>query len=280
MLLGYFLMISLNGMIFGMGVSVSNMVVNVLILLFGLLLGQLVLGFMLINLSGNVSGVKLGVLLVYGGLLVLVDLIIVSVMVLNVLNNFMILQGGLYWLIIVLNVNYVIEMNLVFMNQKNFILSDYFFGQFGIDFMYILKCFGDGFYEQQLVCNQVMVFIGKVVLGLYVDLQMMYQLLMMVGVDLLKLFDLLMGVSLLVEQVLKLISNVIMMEMCVIDGQLVFVLVVYFVQVNQQNVNGLLISVMNFDFQNVQLFMNSGMIKVDNMLVIQGKQIDNVFGVL
>ncbi len=277
---GYFSTMSSNGTISGTGVSVSNTAGNASIPPLGLLPGQSVPGLTPTNLSGNASGAKSGASSVHGGPPAPVDPIIASATALNVLNNLTIPQGGLYRPTTAPNANYVIETNPAFTNQKNFISSDYFFGQLGVDLTHIPKRLGDGFYEQQLVRNQVTALTGKAVLGPYADLQTMYQSLMAAGADLSKSLDLPMGASLSAEQVSKLTSNVIMMETRVVDGQSVLVPVVYLTQANQQNVNGPLISATNIDFQNAQSFTNSGTIKADNTLAIQGKQIDNAFGAL
>ncbi|AQQ42493.1 contact-dependent inhibition toxin BcpA [Burkholderia cenocepacia] len=277
---GYFSTMSSNGTISGTGVSVSNTAANASIPSLGLLPGQSVPGLTPTNLSGNASGAKSGASSVHGGPPAPVDPIIASATALNVLNNLTIPQGGLYRPTTAPNANYVIETNPAFTNQKNFISSDYFFGQLGVDLTHIPKRLGDGFYEQQLVRNQVTALTGKAVLGPYADLQTMYQSLMTAGADLSKSLDLPMGASLSAEQVSKLTSNVIMMETRVIDGQSVLVPVVYLAQANQQNVNGPFISATNIDFQNAQSFTNSGTIKADNTLAIQGKQIDNAFGAL
>lgn len=277
---GYFSTMSSNGTISGTGVSVSNTAGNTSIPSLGLLPGQSVPGLTPTNLSGNASGAKSGASSVHGGPPAPVDPIIASATALNVLNNLTIPQGGLYRPTTAPNANYVIETNPAFTNQKNFISSDYFFGQLGVDLTHIPKRLGDGFYEQQLVRNQVTALTGKAVLGPYADLQTMYQSLMTAGADLSKSLDLPMGASLSAEQVSKLTSNVIVMETRVVDGQSVLVPVVYLAQANQQNVNGPLISATNIDFQNAQTFTNSGTIKADNTLAIQGKQIDNAFGAL
>ncbi|WP_322067584.1 hemagglutinin repeat-containing protein [Burkholderia cenocepacia] len=277
---GYFSTMSSNGAISGTGVSVNNTAANASIPSLGLLPGQSVPGLTPTNLSGNASGAKSGASSVHGGPPAPVDPIIASATALNVLNNLTIPQGGLYRPATAPNANYVIETNPAFTNQKNFISSDYFFGQLGVDLTHIPKRLGDGFYEQQLVRNQVTALTGKAVLGPYADLQTMYQSLMTAGADLSKSLDLPMGASLSAEQVSKLTSNVIMMETRVIDGQSVLVPVVYLAQANQQNVNGPFISATNIDFQNAQSFTNSGTIKADNTLAIQGKQIDNAFGAL
>ncbi|EML1595409.1 hemagglutinin repeat-containing protein [Burkholderia cenocepacia] len=277
---GYFSTISSNGTISGTGVSVSNTAANASIPPLGLLPGQSVPGLTPTTLSGNASGAKSGASSVHGGPPAPVDPIIASATALNVLNNLTIPQGGLYRPTTAPNANYVIETNPAFTNQKNFISSDYFFGQLGVDLTHIPKRLGDGFYEQQLVRNQVTALTGKAVLGPYADLQTMYQSLMTAGADLSKSLDLPMGASLSAEQVSKLTGNVIMMETRVVDGQSVLVPVVYLAQANQQNVNGPLISATNIDFQSAQSFTNSGTIKADNTLAIQGKQIDNAFGAL
>ncbi|WP_423064358.1 hemagglutinin repeat-containing protein, partial [Burkholderia multivorans] len=277
---GYFSTMSSNGTISGTGVNVSNTAGNASIPPLGLLPGQSVPGLTPTNLSGNASGVKSDASSVHGGPPAPVDPIIASTTALNVLNNLAIPQGGLFKPTTAPNANYVIETNPAFTNQKNFISSDYFFGQLGVDLTHIPKRLGDGFYEQQLVRNQVTALTGKAVLGPYADLQTMYQSLMTAGADLSKSLDLPMGASLSAEQVSKLTGNVIMMETRVVDGRSVLVPVVYLAQANQQNVNGPLITATNIDLQDAQSFANSGTIKADNTLAIQGKQIDNAFGAL
>lgn len=269
-----------NGTISGTGVSVNNSAGNASIPSLGLLPGQSVPGLTPTNLSGNASGAKSGASSVHGGAPAPVDPIIASATALNVLNNLTIPQGGLFKPTTAPNASYVIETNPAFTNQKNFISSDYFFGQLGVDLTHIPKRLGDGFYEQQLVRNEVTSLTGNAVLGPYADLGTMYQSLMAAGASLSKSLDLPIGASLSADQVSKLTSNVIMMETRVVDGQSVLVPVVYLAKASQQNIDGPLISATNIDFQNAQSFTNSGTIKADNTLAIQGKQIDNAFGAL
>ncbi len=277
---GYDSTLSSNGTISGTGVSVNNTAGNASIPSLGLLPGQSVPGLTPGNLSGSASGAKSGASAVHGGPSAPVDPIIASATALNVLNNLTIPQGGLFKPTTAPNASYVIETNPAFTNQKNFISSDYFFGQLGVDLTHIPKRLGDGFYEQQLVRNEVTALTGKAVLGPYADLQTMYQSLMAAGADLSKSLDLPIGASLSAEQLSKLTSNVIMMETRVVDGKSVLVPVVYLAKASQQNIDGPLISATNIDFQNAQSFTNSGTIKADNTLAIQGKQIDNAFGAL
>ncbi|MBW5286784.1 hemagglutinin repeat-containing protein [Burkholderia gladioli] len=277
---GYFSTLSSNGTISGTGVSVNNTAGNASVPSLGLLPGQSVPGLTPANLSGNASGGQSPAASVHGGSPSPVNPIIAGATALNVLNNLTIPQGGLYRPTTAPNANYVIETNPAFTNQKNFISSDYFFSQIGVDLTHIPKRLGDGFYEQQLVRNQVTSLTGKAVLGPYADLQTMYESLMAAGADLSKSLDLPIGASLSADQVAKLTGNVILMETRVVDGQSVLVPVVYLAQASQQNVNGPLIAATNIDLQNAQSFTNSGTIKADNTLAIQGKQIDNAFGAL
>ncbi|WP_186020478.1 hemagglutinin repeat-containing protein [Burkholderia gladioli] len=277
---GYFSTLSSNGTISGTGASVNNTAGNASIPPLGLLPGQSVPGLTPTKLSGNASGAKSGALSVHGAPSAPVDPILASATALNVLNNLTIQQGGLFKPTAAPNASYVIETNPAFTNQKNFISSDYFFSQIGVDLTHIPKRLGDGFYEQQLVRNQVTSLTGKAVLGPYADLQTMYESLMAAGADLSKSLDLPIGASLSADQVARLTSNVILMETRVVDGQSVLVPVVYLAQASQQNVNGPLIAATNIDLQNAQSFTNSGTIKADNTLAIQGKQIDNAFGAL
>ncbi|WP_186276439.1 filamentous hemagglutinin N-terminal domain-containing protein, partial [Burkholderia gladioli] len=277
---GYFSTLSSNGTISGTGASVNNTAGNASIPPLGLLRGQSVPGLTSTKLGGNASGAKSGASSVHGAPSAPVDPILASATALNVLNNLTIPQGGLFKPTAAPNASYVIETNPAFTNQKNFISSDYFFNQIGVDLTHIPKRLGDGFYEQQLVRNQVTSLTGKAVLGPYADLQTMYESLMAAGADLSKSLDLPIGASLSADQVAKLTSNVILMEMRVVDGQSVLVPVVYLARASQQDMNGPLIAATNIDLQNAQSFTNSGTIKAANTLAIQGKQIDNAFGAL
>lgn len=291
---GYDSTLGSNGTISGTGVSINNTAGNASIPSLGLLPGQEVPGLTFGSLSGNaavsktsggmvtgqVSGAGAKGASVTGKPVQPVSPIIASATAQNVLNNLAIPQGGLYRPNPSPNASYVIETNPAFTNQKTFLSSDYFFNQIGVDLTHIPKRLGDGFYEQQLVRNEVTALTGKAVLGPYTDLQTMYQSLMAAGADLAKSLDLPVGASLSADQVSKLTGNVIMMETRVVDGQSVLVPVVYLAQANQQNVNGPLITATDIDLKDAQNFTNSGTVKADNTLSIQGKQIDNAFGAL
>ncbi|EDT41041.1 hemagglutinin repeat-containing protein [Burkholderia ambifaria] len=291
---GYDSTLGSNGTISGTGVSINNTAGNASIPSLGLLPGQEVPGLTFGGLNGNAAVSKTSGGMVTGQVsgtgakggtvtskpVQPVSPIIAGATAQRVLDNLAIPQGGLYRPSQSPNASYVIETNPAFTSQKTFLSSDYFFNQIGVDLTHIPKRLGDGFYEQQLVRNEVTALTGKAVLGPYTDLQAMYQSLMGAGADLAKSLDLPVGASLSADQVSKLTGNVIMMETRVVDGQSVLVPVVYLAQANQQNVNGPLITATDIDLKDAQNFTNSGTVKADNTLSVQGKQIDNAFGAL
>ncbi|WP_080405417.1 hemagglutinin repeat-containing protein [Burkholderia ubonensis] len=254
-----------NGTLSGTGVSLDNTAGNASIPSLGLVAGQ--------SLPVN-SGA------VHGTTPTMVNPIIASATALNVLNNLTLAQGGLFKPTIAPNAPYVIETNPAFTKQKNFISSDYFFQQIGVDLTHIPKRLGDGFYEQQLVRNEITSLTGKAVLGPYTDTQSMYESLMAAGASLSKSLELPLGMSLSPEQVSQLTSNVILMETRVVGGQSVLVPVVYLAKASQENWNGPLIAANDIDLKNAQTFTNSGTMKAANTLSVDGKQIDNAFGAL
>lgn len=269
-----------NGTISGNGVSVNNTAANATIPSLGLLPGQAVPGLTIGTVSGNASGTQSGAAAIKGGTPTWVDPVIASATAVNVLSNLTIPQGGLYRPNSAPNPTYLIETNPAFTRMNNFLSSDYYLNQIGVNPLTTEKRLGDGFYEQQLVRNQVTQLTGKAVLGPYTDLQGMYQSLMLAGAELSKSLNLPLGMSLSAQQVAALTTNVIIMQTETVGGQRVLVPVVYLAKADQQNANGPLITAGNIDLKNTQVFTNSGTVKADTTLALQGKQIDNAFGAL
>ncbi|HDR9587679.1 TPA: hemagglutinin repeat-containing protein [Burkholderia stabilis] len=269
-----------TGTISGNGVSVNNTAANATIPSLGLLPGQAVPGLTIGTVSGNASGTQSGAAAIKGGTPTWVDPVIASATAVNVLNNLTIPQGGLYRPNPAPNPTYLIETNPAFTRMNNFLSSDYYLNQIGVNPLTTEKRLGDGFYEQQLVRNQVTQLTGKAVLGQYTDLEGMYQSLMAAGAELSKSLNLPLGMSLSPQQVAALTTNVIIMQTETVGGQQVLVPVVYLAKADQQNANGPLITAGNIDLKNTQVFTNSGTVKADTTLALQGKQIDNAFGAL
>ncbi|MEM5342434.1 hemagglutinin repeat-containing protein [Paraburkholderia azotifigens] len=268
-----------GGTLSGNGISIDNTAGNAGVPSLNLAPGQAMSGVNINGISGNASGGKSGAASVNGGG-GMVNPVIANATAQNVLQNLSIPQGGLFRPVTAPGVNYLIETNPAFTNQKTFISSDYYLQQLGLNPQTTEKRLGDGFYEQQLVRNQITSLTGKAVLGPYTDLQGMYESLLAAGASLSKSLDLPLGMSLSPEQVAALTSNVIIMQTETVNGQQVLVPVVYLAKASQQNMNGPLIAATDIDLKNAQTFTNSGTVQASNALSIQGNQIDNAFGAL
>ncbi len=283
-----------GGTLSGNGISIDNTAGNAGVPSLNLAPGQAMSGVNINCISGNASGAnavsasaaqgsasggKSGASSVKGGGS-MVDPAIASATAQNVLQNLSIPAGGLFHSTTAPGATYLIETNPAFTNQKTFISSDYYLQQLGLNPQTTEKRLGDGFYEQQLVRNQITSLTGKAVLGPYTNLDSMYQAMLDAGASLSKSLDLPLGMSLSAEQVAALTGNVIIMQTEVVDGQSVLVPVVYLAKASQQNMNGPLIAATDIDIQNAQTFKNSGTIQAANTMSIQGQQIDNAFGTL
>ncbi|MBN3855055.1 filamentous hemagglutinin N-terminal domain-containing protein [Paraburkholderia sp. Ac-20340] len=268
-----------GGTLSGNGISIDNTAGNAGVPSLNLAPGQAMSGVSVNGISGNASGGKSGAASVNGGGS-MVDPAIASATAQSVLQNLSIPAGGLFSPATAPGATYLIETNPAFTNQKTFISSDYYLQQLGLNPQTTEKRLGDGFYEQQLVRNQITSLTGKAVLGPYTDLQSMYQAMLDAGASLSKTLNLPLGMSLSPEQVAALTSNVVIMQTEVVDGQSVLVPVVYLAKANQQNMNGPLIAATDIDIQNAQTFTNSGTVQAGNTMSIQGQQIDNAFGTL
>ncbi|WP_307251252.1 hemagglutinin repeat-containing protein [Paraburkholderia graminis] len=268
-----------GGTLSGTGISINNTAGNAGIPSIGLAPGQAMSGVNISGLSGNASGAKSGAASVNGGA-GMVNPVIASATAQTVLQNLTVPQGGLFRPASAPGAGYLIETNPAFTNQKTFISSDYYLQQLGVNPQTTEKRLGDGFYEQQLVRNQVTSLTGKAVLGPYTDFQSMYQSLLAAGASLSQSLNLPLGMSLSPEQVAALTSNVVIMQTEMVDGQAVLVPVVYLAKASQQNMNGPLIAATDIDIQNAQTFTNSGTVQAGNTLSIQGNQINNAFGTL
>ncbi|CAB3716389.1 hemagglutinin repeat-containing protein [Paraburkholderia rhynchosiae] len=199
----------------------------------------------------------------------------------NVLNNIAVPTGGLFHADPAPNAPYLIETNSAFTNQQQWISSDYYFQQMGMNPGQIQLRLGDGFYEQKLVQDQILSMTGKSVLTNYASTQDEFQALMTSGAQVAKSLNVAPGTGLSPEQVAQLTTNVVIMQTQIVDGQAVLVPVVYLAKANQENMgNGPVIAATNIDLQNAQSVTNSGTIKAANSFAISGQTIDSSFGTL
>ncbi|MFM0741441.1 hemagglutinin repeat-containing protein [Paraburkholderia xenovorans] len=287
---GYESTYTAHGTISGTGVTINNTAGNAGVTPLGLLPGQTVSDIGAGSVSGTIGtagGAHAGPVAFQGGHIVNSGLpnssnpTIAAATAVKVLNNITVPTGGLFSPNTAPNAPYLVETNPAFTNQKQWLSSDYYFQQMGMNPGQIQMRLGDGFYEQKLVQDQILSMTGKSVLTNYASNQDEFQALMTSGASLAKSLDLAPGTGLSPAQVAQLTSNVVIMQAQVVDGQSVLVPVVYLAQTSQQNMgNGPVIAATNIDLQNAQGVTNSGTIAATNSFAISGQSIDSSFGVL
>jgi len=105
--------------------------------------------------------------------------------------------------------NYLIETDPRFANYRNWLSSDYLLNSFGFDPNNTLKRLGDGFYEQQLIREQVARLTGYRYLGGFNNDEAQYAALMDAGVTFAKQYGLRPGVALTAAQMAQLTSDIV-----------------------------------------------------------------------
>jgi len=107
---------------------------------------------------------------------------------------------------------YLVETDPAFTNKRKFLSSDYMYRQMQWDQDKIPKRVGDGFYEQQLLAEQILKQTGKRHLDGYTDDETAFKALMDAGISYAKEMNLAPGVALSKEQVAALTSDMIWLE--------------------------------------------------------------------
>ena len=107
---------------------------------------------------------------------------------------------------------YLVETDPAFTDRKKFLSSDYMYKRLRWDPDRIPKRIGDGFYEQQLLADQILKQTGKRHLDGYTDDETAFKALMDAGISYAKEMNLAPGVALSKEQVAALTSDMIWLE--------------------------------------------------------------------
>jgi filamentous hemagglutinin len=268
-----------GGTLSGTGVTINNTAGNASVTPLGLLPGQSVSGTGAGAVSGTIGAHGGGS--VQGGPSNFDNPTIAAATAGNVLSHITLPRGGLFSVNSAPNSPYLVETNPAFTSQQQWLSSDYYFQQMGMNPGQIQLRLGDGFYEQKLVQDQIMSMTGKSVLTNYADTQDEFKALMTSGAQLAQSLNLAPGTGLSPEQVAQLTSNVVIMQSQVVDGQTVLVPVVYLAQASQDNMgNGPVIAATNIDLQNAKSVTNSGTISAANNFSIGAQSIDSSFGTL
>ena len=195
--------------------------------------------------------------------------------------------------------NYLIETNSRFIDYSQFISSEYLLDKLGLDPARTMMRLGDGFYEQQLVVNQVTQLTGRAYLSDYSSGLQEYQSLMNNATNVAQAMNLSIGVALTADQVSALTQDMVWMVQQNVDGHEVLVPVVYLANGNlgltaQGSViagkdvsidasgtlsNGGLIQGQNSTLLTAQDLLNSGRISSDGLTAIgAANNITNVNG--
>lgn len=107
---------------------------------------------------------------------------------------------------------YLIETDPAFTNKKKFLSSDYMYNQLLWDNDKVNKRLGDGFYEQELIRNQVTQLTGMRYLNGYSNDEEEYKALMDAGIAYAKEYNLKLGISLTKEQMASLTGDMVWLE--------------------------------------------------------------------
>ena len=117
--------------------------------------------------------------------------------------------------------NALIETDSAFTNRKNFLSSQYMIDALANDPERRLKRLGDGFYEQQLINEQIVSATGKQYLEGYTDNEAEYKALLEAGIAFGKAFKLAPGIALSKEQMEVITTDMVWLETktVVVDGK-------------------------------------------------------------
>lgn len=182
------------------------------------------------------------------------------------------------------NTSYVIETDPNFTNRRNFLSSDYVLSRLKLDPMNIQKRLGDGYYEQQLVMQEIMRQTGKSRLQSGLSAEEQYRQLMDAGISVTKSQSIALGRGLteaeqknLKEDVVLLVSKAVVLP----NGKTETVLVpTLYLAPNTKRVDG----GANLQAQSINLSVDtmhtSGSIVADKDVTITGNTIHNDNGLI
>ena len=182
------------------------------------------------------------------------------------------------------NTTYVIETDPNFTNRRNFLSSDYVLSRLKLDPMNVQKRLGDGYYEQQLVMQEIMRQTGKSRLQSGLSAEEQYRQLMDAGISVTKSQSIALGRGLteaeqknLKEDVVLLVSKAVVLP----NGKTETVLVpTLYLAPNTKRVEG----AANLQAQSINLSVdtmkNSGSIVADKDVTLTGNTIHNDNGLI
>ncbi|CUI31413.1 two-partner secretion domain-containing protein [Achromobacter dolens] len=192
----------------------------------------------------------------------------------------------LYQVITAPNAPYLIATDSQFIGSRAVVSSDFLLEKLNQDPGHILKRLGDGFYEQKLVAEQVMLATGQRFVGDYTDNETQYKALLSAGADFANKFGLAVGTALTEEQMRHLTSDIVwMVEQTVTlpDGtqQKVLAPQVYLaVKPGDLRGDGTLIAGRDTQISTTGDVTNSGTLGARNALVVDAQNVRNTVGTI
>ena len=189
-------------------------------------------------------------------------------------------ESALYQLHPETTAKYLVETDPAFTNKKKFLSSDYMYQQMTWDPERVTKRLGDGFYEQELLRNQIIQLTGKTYLDGFTNNEDEFHTLMDSGIAYAKEFHLTPGIALTKEQMAALTSDIVWLETTTVtvNGKTYDVLYphVYLKAGSEKKIaaDGSLISANQLVMEAKNQLANSGVL-MGNSILMQGKNIVN-----
>ena len=189
-------------------------------------------------------------------------------------------ESALYQLHPETTAKYLVETDPAFTNKKKFLSSDYMYQQMTWDPERVTKRLGDGFYEQELLRNQIIQLTGKTYLDGFTNNEDEFHALMDSGIAYAKEFHLTPGIALTKEQMAALTSDIVWLETTTVtvNGKTYDVLYphVYLKAGSEKKIaaDGSLISANQLVMEAKNQLANSGVL-MGNSILMQGKDIVN-----
>ena len=183
-------------------------------------------------------------------------------------------------------VGYLIETDPRFTNQRLFLFSDFVLDQLVFDPALSQKRLGDGFYEQQLVREQVAQLTGRRFLDNFTDDETQYRALLNAGITAVNDFNLQPGIALSAEQVAQLTSDVVLLveqQVTLDNGTVTKVLVPQLYvrpQVGELNGNGGLVAAREITINTTQTIVNRASIVAQQTLNLDVGTLQNEGGLI
>ena len=179
---------------------------------------------------------------------------------------------------------HLVETDPRFTQYRDWLSSDYMLQQFNNDPARALKRLGDGFYEQKLVADQIMLATGYRFTGDYTNNEDEYKALMEAGVDFGRQYQLTVGVALTAEQMKQLTGDIVWLvkqDVKLADGSVQSVLAPQvYLRVKEGDIkgDGTLISAREIKLDLTGDLNNNALIASKNLAQITADNINNTDG--